>query len=217
MPGPLGTIAPTTDPNWAWDTPGWTNQGNTGDTEGAGLSAPSNPLAPNGAILSGVIAATMDAGAASVTGLTSLVTNTAYGAMVYVAAPAVTTKVFANDSTAGTTTHGYMLLTSLGGTVLAATADLTTTVGGAKSWAASTTLASGFYYLAIATTNSVTGVYSGAPVSAVTCGNGSGLVWAAGGPYPRFVTGAAVLTGTAPTSVTWAAQSTLGAAYISMY
>lgn len=217
MPGPLGTIAPTTDPNWAWDVPGWTNQGNTGDTEGAGLSAPSNPLAPSGAILSGVVASTMDAGSAAVAGLVAA-TNVAYAALVYVPAPAVTKKAFASGAGSATATNGYYFLSSVGGTVLAATASQgASALTGALSWATPYTLSSGFYYLGLAGAAATVGTFVGCPVSGVTAGNGAGLVWAASGPYPRFVTVATVLTAAAPTSFTWAAQTTPGSAYMSMF
>jgi hypothetical protein len=156
MPGPLGTIAPTTDPNWAWDTPGWTNQGNTQDVEGQNLSAPGQgSMLIEPAALSGYIARTMDPDVTTIggTGTNSTSTSqTCYLAAVQVLEPVTTGHIAYYQTVAGVTSpHFYMALYSATtGVQVAVTADQgagAATTFEKVAWTTAVALSPGYYWV----------------------------------------------------------------------
>lgn len=156
MPGPLGTIAPTTDPNWAWDTPGWTNQGNLGgDVEGQNLSPAL--LATNSFLnepegLSGFVSRSIDPAVNSAvvkgTGVATFTTAVLYLAAMEVLAPAVTKQVVVSVGTVGGTSTTLLGLYNSTGSLVASTVSIptipATTI--ARSWVTPAVLAPGIYY-----------------------------------------------------------------------
>jgi hypothetical protein len=207
----MAASTPSTDPNWAWDTSGWTNQGNTGDVEKSSGALLNSVYGTAG--LSGVLAQTWDP-ILNTTNAALPATNTFYGTLVYLPTPVYTTKVVANQSTAGTTTHGYFAVLSatsatLGTTVCATADQVAATTTAAVSWATATVLSPGLYYFGYAFTWSVQTKFDGLPVLGVT---DSQLVTSPANP--RFVTGSVTITSAFPATVTLAAQTTLGAGYV---
>jgi hypothetical protein len=154
MPGPLGTLGPTVDPNWAWDTPGWTNQGNTSDTEGVQLAGQSNLGASvliEPAALSGFLARTIDPDLSAVGAfaLTASSTTSMYGALMQTYDPIITKNVCYTYSvgtgSTGTQSHQWIALVNPGtGVVYAVTADAGATAASAGfnkvAWTATTVL-----------------------------------------------------------------------------
>jgi hypothetical protein len=151
--GPLGPQGPTVDPNWAWDVPGWTNQGNTGDTIGAQLGG--NPAISGNAFLgepeglSAYIARSMDPtvlSAAKSAG--TLVTGTLYLAAMQVLEPVVSSKVVVSCATIGGTSTTYLGLYSLAGALVATTASIANIAAStiSRNWVTSVALAPGVYY-----------------------------------------------------------------------
>lgn len=211
---------PQGDPNWAYDTLGWTNQGNTGDVPTTGAS--NGVVSPYDAELSGVLASTMDSGSA-VTAAFTPATGIFYGGLIYLGGSAKSTKYFASVSAAGTTTHAYVALLSPAGATLATSADLTTLSTATGSWATAPVLSAGFYYLGLVTTWSVLDSFAGIANAAMLCGNAPGLTYSGTGQgvLPKFVTSTAALTITSsfPASVTLTAQTTgaIGAPYIALF
>lgn len=155
MPGPLGPTGPTTDPNWAWDTPGWTNQSNTGDTEGtnnAPASLGSNTYLTEPEALSGFVARSMDPAVNSAQSSTkaTFTNQVIYVAAMEVLAPAVTSKFVVSVGTIGGTSTSYFGLYSAVGTQMATIAVVNnipaTTIS--RSWTTAAVLAPGTYYFA---------------------------------------------------------------------
>jgi hypothetical protein len=164
MAGPLGIIAPSTDPNWAYDTPGWTNQGNTGDVEGsqlAGASFAGNAFLGEPEALSGYIARSIDPSVLSTVASNFLVmgtsSTTAYFAAVDVIAPAKTSAVVIYaKSVSSSTSANVGLYNSAGVQLTTAAPALTTSVAAVKtSWSAAQILAPGTYYVGVTTSAAV--------------------------------------------------------------
>lgn len=206
MPGPLGTLGPTVDPNWAWNTPAWNSQTNTGDTIGTNLGAPGQgSMLVEPAALSGYIARTLDpdvsaAGASSTLTLTS---NTAYLFNLQVMDPVSTTGVVISGKNAGTTTHAVAVLyNAVTGTQVAVTADLVAAAFGTAAakipWAAVTPIASGYYTVLLVATSSVSPTLNAIPLTiseAQTLLTGTHPIPFVLGTTPRFATGGTGLTG----------------------
>src|ERR1700729_915508 len=150
----MAAPSPATDPLWAYDTPGWTNQGNTGDipTPGAnGIGADTMLIEP--ASTSAFLTRSIDPDISqSGTGLTmsnSLMTCT----LLSVLGPTLTTKVAFNVQTVDITSptkKWWALVQWPSATVVAVTANSVAVYGstGATtvSWTAPTVLSSGLYY-----------------------------------------------------------------------
>lgn len=204
---------PVTDPLYAYDTFGWTNQQN-GDIPTVGGSQ--GVVAPYDAELSGFLASTMDSGVVTTDALLPA-TNVFYGSLIYIGGPSRSTKFFSSPSTVGTATHAYVALLSATGTTVAASADLTALASGAGSWATAPLLTAGYYYLGVVATWSVQPKFTGLPVLAVTSGNAAGLVYSAANQvFPKYVTSTAAITITSsfPSSVALVAQTTLGTPFV---
>jgi hypothetical protein len=156
MPGPLGTLGPTVDPNWAWDTPGWTNQGNTQDVEGQNLGAPGQgSMLIEPAALSGYVSRTLDPDVSSVgTGSAfAFATGVANMAALQVLEPVTTSKVVFNIATAAATpTYSCVgLYNAVSGSLVAQTSttssNFTGTGGKTLSWATATAISPGYYWV----------------------------------------------------------------------
>jgi hypothetical protein len=155
MPGPLGATGPTLDPNWAWDTQGWTNQGNLGgDVEGQNLNPSllsANTYLTEPESLSGYVGRSMDpavnsAGAAN---KQTPSVGVLYLAAMEILAPAVTSKYVVSVATAGTTTSSVFqgLYNNQGALVASNTAVGTiaaTTIS--RTWTTPAVLSPGLYY-----------------------------------------------------------------------
>lgn len=209
---------PVTDPLYAYDTFGWTNQ-QTGDVPTVG--AAQNVVSPYDAELGGTIASTMDAAGAVTAAFTPAITTSIfYGGLVYIGGPVKSTKFFASVTAAGTTSHAYVALLSTAGVPLALSADLTTLASGTGSWAVAPVLASGFYYLGIASVSSVAATFAGTANAGVLCGNAPGLVYSnTNQVFPKFVQSAVTITASFPASVTLVAQATgsVGSPFVALF
>ena len=207
MAGPLGTIAPTTDPNWAWDTPGWTNQGNTSDVEGAQLSAPGQgSMLVEPAALSGYIARSMDPDVTSGGGTsttTLFVTGTPFLFSMQVMDPVVTTGVAVAGAAAGPPTHSIAALYSASsGQLVANTADLGASGFGTAAakipWAATTALSAGYYWVLLVESSGTMGTLTSftlAAESQLLLSNTGAPIPFLTGTTPRFGIGSTGLTG----------------------
>lgn len=159
MAGPLGTIAPTTDPNWAWDTPGWTNQGNTSDVEGAQLSGATltnNAYLSEPEALSGFIARSMDPALNSLTSsnYSLAATTTAAWAAIQVLDPCVTSKVTIFAKYSATSATAGLGLYNFNGTLIASCTSASLGASNAvvtTSWSTAAVLAPGPYYIGVVT------------------------------------------------------------------
>lgn len=223
----MATPSPSNDPLWAYDTPGWTSQANTGDTIGANLPGVSTAaLLAEPAALSGYIARAIDPDTTSAggTGTTlSMTGGTAYLFAMQVVEPSYTTKVIVGGKTAGTSTHGWAaLFNAYTGTQIAITADLTTTQFGtsttAFNWASGAVIAPGYYYVMLLSVNSVAATLTAftlskeaqmllTSTSCVAFTSGSSLRFATGGTnltslsaVPASLTSSMVVSATASAS-----------------
>lgn len=164
MPGPLGTLGPTVDPNWAWNTPAWTNQGNTGDTEGTNLNPAllgSNTYLTEPEALSGYVARSMDPAVNSAQNTTKATLTNAvlYLAAMEVLAPAVTSKFVVSVGTVGGTSSTLFGLYTGVGTLIAAdtaVANIPAT-SISRTWTTAVALAPGLYYFAWLNTAAASG------------------------------------------------------------
>ena len=211
MPAPT----PSNDPLWAFDTPGWTTQGNTGDTIGANL-----PSVSQGASLlepaanSGYISRTLDpdvttAGGAGTT--LTMTSGTVYLFLLQVLDPAFTKSVVVVGANAGTSTHAFVgLYNAFSGAQVAITADQTATVFGTTAtkinWTTAAVLGPGYYWGAILTVSSVAPTlkaFTLAPEAQLLL-TGTGVTGWTLGTNLRFATGVTGLTGlsTLPASLT---------------
>lgn len=221
----MPSVTPSTDPLYAWDVPGWTIQ-KGGSLAAAGLNLEGSPgvnatsLAGGGAAISGFLGTTMDPPSA-VTAALTVAANTFYGGLVYLPEGGVTTKytVFASTATGGT--HVYALLLSVSsaaptvGTVVAAGADVQGAIpqGVAASWAASATIAPGFYYAGVVF-GATTPVMWGATANSTVIANSTSAT------LPRFVTGSLTPGASAPalgSTITLASQSSLGGIFMGFF
>jgi hypothetical protein len=212
MPGPLGTLGPTVDPNWAWDTPAWTSQANTGDTIGTNLGSPGQgSMLVEPAALSGYIARTLDPDVSTTGAATFTFTSgTVYLSAFQVMDPATTTKCVVAGKAVGTSAHAYAgLYNAVTGAQLAVTADLTNfgTTAASHAWATAATLSPGYYWGAVmivtGTTTTLTGVSFGAVNEAQLQLTGTAAIPFVLGTSLRFATGGTGLTGltTLPTAL----------------
>jgi hypothetical protein len=80
MPGPLGVLGPTVDPNWAWDTRAWTSQANTGDTIQTGASVPGGTTP--GVLVSTFLPTILQTAVTNSSGLTAVVVLTNVGSLI---------------------------------------------------------------------------------------------------------------------------------------
>lgn len=126
MAGPLGTLGPSTDPLWADNTPGWTNQGNTGAVESSGV------LGTPGGVVPGVLPANSGSNPYStpavnlgnavknVNGLTALVQLGTIGT----GAASTVKDAAGTTSQSATSATGQTWLVPAGGTITIAAATL---------------------------------------------------------------------------------------------
>lgn len=158
--GPLGPTGPTADPNWAWDIPGWTNQGNTGDTEGSqlgGAQLSNNAFLSEPEALSGFIARSMDPAINSVTAGTPYslgATTLAAFAAVQVLDPVVTSKVTIFAKYSATSATAGIGLYNFAGTQIASCTSAGLTSSNAAyttSWGTAAVLSPGTYYIGVVT------------------------------------------------------------------
>jgi hypothetical protein len=156
----MAAPSPTTDPLWAYDTPAWTSQGNTGDTIGANLGAPGQgSMLIEPAALSGFIGRSLDPDVTSAGGAgaaLTFATGVAQLAAIQVMDPAVTTKVLLNSNTPPVTpTYSAIgLYNATTGQQVAVTSTTSTNFNGAAgarsiNWTASTVVSSGYYWIMI--------------------------------------------------------------------
>lgn len=151
----MAAPTPATDPNFAWDTQGWTNQGNTGDVEGTNLypaSLGANQYLVEPEALSGFIARSMDPALNSVASGTYnlLATTTAAFAAVQVLEPAITSKVTIFAKYSATSAVAGLGLYNFAGTQLTTCNSSALTASNAAyvtSWATPQVLAPGIYYV----------------------------------------------------------------------
>ena len=155
----MATPTPANDPLWAYDTPGWTNQGNTGDTIGTQLTGTTfsvNAFLSEPEGLSGYIARSIDPTVASLgTTGTAMSSTTAYFTAIELLAPAQTKKLYLAVKYASAAEAIDCGLYNFAGTQLTTatvTPGSTTLYNASASWAASQVLAPGTYYVgAVAT------------------------------------------------------------------
>lgn len=231
MPGPLGTIAPTTDPNWAWDTVGWTNQGNLGgDVEGQSLSAPGQgSMLVEPAALSGFIARSLDPDVTSVGTSATLTFTTTVPVLfaVQVLEPVISTGVVVPGNTAGPPTHAIAALyNATSGALVANTADLgaagfgTTTAkftwcSPGTSTTATIPVTSGYYWVMLVESAGTMGkinIFPSSTETQVLLGGTAAIPFTVGST-PRFATGS---TGLNAVTATPAGLVTLGTLTTSM-
>jgi hypothetical protein len=211
---------PGTDPLFAWDIPGWTNQGATApkgpDTLEGLPGNTTTQLNQVGSIGSpgsaGLMAWTMDPAAAAST--TSALSSGIYG-LVQVPVETTVDHVYIWQ-VAASGAHMYVVLSDLFGNVIAATADQTTgTVQGKVALAAATTIGPGFYYLGAQSSGSST--FFGMTANQVTMISGA-VTYSATAPYafPRFVTATGAAGASAPTALTFTSAATIGAPFVGL-
>lgn len=230
MPGPLGPTGPTTDPNWGWNTIGWTNQGNLGgDVEGQSLSAPGQgSMLIEPAALSGYIARTLDpdvtsAGVGAITTAT-FVSGTPLLYALQVMEPAATTGVVVAGNTAGPPTHSIAALyNASSGALVVTTGDLLTAGFGTTTakiaWTAATALAPGYYWVLLAESGGTMGkinVYPLATEAQLLLSSTGAPVPYVVGSTPRFGTGSTGMTSITATPAGLATLGTLSSASATM-
>ena len=202
MPAPN----PLTDPLWAFNTPGWNSQANTGDTIGTNL-----PSVSQGASLlepaanSAYITRSMDpdvttAGGAGTT--LSLTSGTAFLFLVQVLDPAFTKSVVVVGAVAGTTTVALVgLYNAYSGAQIAATANQGAAAFGTTAtkinWATAAVVQPGYYWVMVLTVNTVVPTlkaFTLAPEAQLLL-TGTGVTLWTLGTNLRFATGVTGLTG----------------------
>lgn len=153
MPAPN----PATDPLWAYNTLGWTNQGNTGDIPTPGATGiQGNQVLVEPASLSQYITRSLDPDI-SQTGSGITESNSLMNChLVEVLGPALTSKVSFNVQTADVTAptkKWWALVSWPSGIVVAVTANSTAVYGATGtttvSWTSPTVVASGLYYIVL--------------------------------------------------------------------
>lgn len=208
MPGPLGTLGPTVDPNWAWDTYGWTNQGNLGgDVQGQNLGAAPGQIATalgTPSALSGYISRSMDPDdSTQSSGTLTFVTGTAQLFGLLVLEPVSTTGIVVGGKTAGPPTHSVAgLYNAVTGAQVAHTADLLTagfgTAAAKIAWSAVTPIAPGFYWALLVESSGTMGTVNAMSLATNTemqvLLTGTAAIPFTPGSTPRFATGGTGLT-----------------------
>ena len=197
----MAAPSPVTDPLWAYDTPGWTNQGSTGDIPlGSGLSSDSE-IGPGEAIVQGYQAMSFDPM------LTATTTQIPTAGIVYLAKimlpdPFATTSVNIFCVAAGNATAFYLGVYSASGALVSTSADKHASLASATALVAAqitpAAASAGVVYAAMlnvgGTTTSVSAMTG--PTSAAVAAGAGLVVPAATTPFtnnsPRFAT---VLTG----------------------
>jgi hypothetical protein len=155
----MAAPSPATDPIWAYNTPGWTNQGNTGDVEGAqltGTTFSANAFLSEPEGLSGYIARSIDPTVASLGTTGQAMTDTiAWFAAVEVLAPAQTKKLYLAvkyASAAEAIDCGLYNFAGVQLTTATVTPGSTTLYSASASWAAAQVLSPGTYYVGAVST-----------------------------------------------------------------
>jgi hypothetical protein len=227
----MAVQTPGTDPLYAWDVPGWTNQ-KMGASATAGLNliesggaTPATLGGSSGAALNGYLGWTNDPISNAADTLLPA-TNTFYGSLIYLPEGGVTTKLIVNETTNGTTTHAYGVLASvsslsnLAATVIALTADKTSgtvdTFAGV-AWATpgtSVVLAPGFYYAGVITTWSGQPKFAGLTAAQLANYDVNASATVLRNVTSTTQTGANIAVGQVLTLV---AQSSLGSAFAAIY
>jgi hypothetical protein len=218
MAGPLGPLGPTVDPNWAYNTPAWSSQANTGDVEGTGIVQGTISELVEPAALSGYITRTMDPDVSSAgvqTGSVGTVSGTAYLAAVQILQPAVSTKVNINVKTIPVTPtySAIALFSSVTGQRLAITSTTSTNfnttggvAGGVLNWTTPAVLSSGYYWAVLLSIAATGVILQGFPLAGESQAllTGTGVLNYTVGSSLRFATGSTNLTGLAamPTALT---------------
>jgi hypothetical protein len=226
----MAAPTPATDPNFAWDTQGWTNQGNTGDVEGenpggSGLGLPASSLV-DPAALSGFAFRNMDPDQLTTAGAT-LTTNTVYFSAFTVDTPTISTKGLVDVTTHGTVTVAYYAIVDANGTTQAVTANFggswtsSSNVVQPEAWASTSNfyntglsailIPPGYYLFGVATTNSVNPVLSGMSTRGIVVSSGQGnqaVPATASTPlqpatWPRFTSGSVTISSSFPASFTF--------------
>jgi len=147
MPAP----SPATDPLWAYNTLGWTNQGNTGDIPTGGTTSFDYIQEP--ASLSYFLARTLDPDLSVAAGYTIGSSNTFYGGLVWFPGPTlVTSLVFDITTVGGTPTISYATIwnPTQNNAVLAVSANSTSALASGMNtvnFTAKTVIPSGVYYV----------------------------------------------------------------------
>jgi hypothetical protein len=203
----MATESPTTDPLWAYNVPGWTSQGNTGDTIGANMAGPGGgSMLIEPAALSGYLGRTLDPDVTAANGSAGTVTfatGTAIMAAMQIMEPALTSKVVLVGKAVGTSTHAYAgLYNATSGQLVAQTADRlatgfgATSVATAISWTTPTVISSGYYWLLLFIVTGTTTTLVGLTLSseAQSLLTGTAAVPFVLGSTPRFATGSTGLT-----------------------
>jgi hypothetical protein len=214
----MAVQSPGTDPLYAWDVPGWTNQkGGSLATAGTNLieSQGTTGTAPLGGA-GGFLAQTMPGEAAGTT-VTADTTNTFFGYLIYVNEAVSTTGIAFANVAAGTCTVFYGALASIISqtslSTVAATAEshasLANTTTLDLAWSGGPFLiAPGYYYLGYAMTQSVAVTMLGSPVAAgYTPSSGAALLSSPNAPWFRTVTGSVTISSAFPAAVTSAKSS----------
>jgi hypothetical protein len=154
----MAAPSPATDPLWAYDTPGWTNQGNTGDTIGTQLTgAPfsANAFLGEPEALSGYIARSIDPALNSVSGTTGTAISantTGYFAALEVMNPALTKKIVVSTKYTTSADTLSMALYNFAGVQVATITGVAQTTSFAPvigTWSTAATLGPGTYYVGL--------------------------------------------------------------------
>lgn len=201
---------PVTDPLYAYDTFGWTNQ-QTGDVPNVAQLGSASLLGPNEAIVQNYIAETLDP--QSVThAAANIVSGTIYGAKLVLAAPAYVTNASIWSVAAGTATKLFTGIYNVNGALMSSSADVHAGLGtqvlvtGAQT--APVALSAGIYYVALAAVWSVQPTVNAiTAATAATQFGGQGLaVPASGQPFtnasPRWATLGSGVATALPATVT---------------
>lgn len=153
----MAAPSPATDPLWAYDTPGWTNQNATGDIEGNNLTPVSFEYLAEPAAASWYLARTMDPDLSAAAG-TVTPSNAALNCLlVWVPAPCLTHGAIFNPTTTGVTIswNWCALVNAVNGVVMAVSAEQSAAPTSGTvyeyTWSAATIIAPGFYYITLAT------------------------------------------------------------------
>jgi hypothetical protein len=140
------------DPTWAYDVPGWTNQGNTGDIATTNSTTFEYLIEPAAASLYLARTIDPDVSASSAIVASRTLINCA---LVWVPAPILTTSVVFNVASVDVSPGSYkywVLVNMVTRAVEAVTANSTPVYGatgmGTANWTAKTVISSGFHYIA---------------------------------------------------------------------